>query len=103
LAKRPPSDHPAPALATGEPVEIEVHPLTAGKAAPMLHDPSHRPQPITTSEIKLQPAEKDVLRHLVAQLAPIATLPVHREKAGLWRRLNDLESARPMVWINEIP
>jgi hypothetical protein len=28
---------------------------------------------------------------------------VHREKAELWRRLNDLDSARPMVWINEIP
>ncbi|HET6487579.1 MAG TPA: hypothetical protein VFH83_14225, partial [Spirochaetia bacterium] len=26
-----------------------------------------------------------------------------REKAGLWRKLNDLESSRPMVWINEIP
>ena len=35
--------------------------------------------------------------------AQIAALPVHREKAELWRRLNDLESVRPMVWINEIP
>jgi len=69
----------------------------------MLHDPSHRPQPITTEEIKLQPAEKEVLRRLVAELAQIAALPIHREKAELWRRLNDLESARPMVWINEIP
>jgi hypothetical protein len=69
----------------------------------MLHDPSHRPQPITTEEIKLQQDEKEVLRRLVAELAEIAALPVHREKAELWRRLNDRESARPMVWINEIP
>ena len=69
----------------------------------MLHDPSHRPQPIFADEIKLQPAEKDVLRRLVAELAAVAALPVHQEKAELWRRLNDLESARPMVWINEIP
>ena len=63
----------------------------------MLHDPSHRPQPITTEEIKLQPAEREVLRGLVAELAQIAALPIHREKAELWRRLNDLETARPMV------
>ena len=69
----------------------------------MLHDPSHRPQPITTEEIKLELAEKEVLRRLVGELAEIAALPIHREKAALWRRLNDLESRRPMVWINEIP
>ena len=28
---------------------------------------------------------------------------MHREKAELWRRLNDLEPVRPLVWINEIP
>ncbi len=37
------------------------------------------------------------------ELAEYAALPVHKEKAELWRRLNDLESVRPMVWINEIP
>jgi hypothetical protein len=69
----------------------------------MLHDPSHHPQPITSEPIRLQTAEREVLRRLVTELAQIAALPVHREKAELWRRLNDLESARPMVWINEIP
>jgi hypothetical protein len=69
----------------------------------MLHDPSHRPQPICADEIKLQPQEKEVLRQLVAELATIAALPADPEKAELWRRLNDLESDRPMVWINEIP
>jgi hypothetical protein len=47
--------------------------------------------------------DSQVLRELVAQLADIAALPVHQEKAELWRRLNDLASVRPMVWINEIP
>ena len=63
----------------------------------MLHDPSHRPQPITTEPIQLQPDEKEVLRRLVAELAQVAELPVHREKAELWRRLNDLESERPQA------
>ncbi len=69
----------------------------------MLHDPSHRTPPPVDEEIVLRPAEKDILRRLVADLAEIAALPVHREKALLWRRLNDLDSVRPMVWINEIP
>jgi len=35
-------------------------------------------------------------------LGEIASLAVHDEKARLWTRLNNLESERPMVWINEI-
>ncbi len=69
----------------------------------MLHDPSHRTPPPVDGEIVLAPDEKDALRRLVGELAEIAALPVHREKALLWRRLNDLDSVRPMVWINEIP
>jgi hypothetical protein len=38
----------------------------------------------------------------VDRQAEIAALPVHKEKAELWRRLNDLEPVRPLVWINEI-
>lgn len=47
--------------------------------------------------------DRDTLRRLAEQQALIASLPVHQEKTLLWRRLNDLDSARPMVWINEIP
>ncbi|MCY2929025.1 MAG: hypothetical protein NTV86_05935 [Planctomycetota bacterium] len=44
----------------------------------------------------------DILRRLAGEVAQIAALPVHKEKARLWQRLNDLDSVRPMVWINEI-
>ncbi|NLF01817.1 MAG: hypothetical protein GX601_12655 [Anaerolineales bacterium] len=47
--------------------------------------------------------DRDVLRRLLAEQAEIAALPVHKEKAELWRRLNQLEPVRPLVWINEIP
>lgn len=47
----------------------------------MLHDPSHRPQPIAMEAIALQAGEKEVLRRLVADWAQIAALPDHREKA----------------------
>ena len=68
----------------------------------MLHDPSHyTPMPLA-EEIKLDRRDIEILRALASDLAVVAALPVHREKAELWRRLNDLESALPMVWINEI-
>jgi hypothetical protein len=69
----------------------------------MLHDPSHYEPPPIAEDIKLSARDVDVLRRLAGELAEIAALPVHREKARLWQKLNDLESARPMVWINEIP
>ncbi|MGQ9555807.1 MAG: hypothetical protein ACUVWR_17040 [Anaerolineae bacterium] len=46
--------------------------------------------------------DRDVLRRLGARIAEIADLPVQREKADLWRRLNRLERVKPPVWINEI-
>ena len=68
----------------------------------MLHDPSHHTPPPQAVEVVLKQSDKDILRHLATDLAEIARWPVHREKARLWQRLNDLQSERPMVWINEI-
>lgn len=69
----------------------------------MLHDPSHYQPPPVAEEIRLSDSDQSVLRKLGDSLAAAAADPVHREKAELWRRLNDLDSVRPMVWINEIP
>ncbi|MEG1175668.1 MAG: hypothetical protein RSD27_07395 [Ruthenibacterium sp.] len=69
----------------------------------MLHDPSHSATMPIAEEIHLTQAEKDILRALGAEIAAIAALPVHAEKATLWKALNDKKSVRPMVWINEIP
>jgi hypothetical protein len=69
----------------------------------MLHDPSHKSIPEIAKEIRLKQEEVDVLRMLAEEWAGIADLPLHKENARLWQRLNDLESERPMVWINEIP
>lgn len=69
----------------------------------MLHDPgSYAPQN-DYIDLPLPVGERDILRRLGSELAAIAALPVHAEKAKLWQRLNDLDSVRPMVWINEIP
>ena len=70
--------------------------------ADVLHDPSHHsPMPVA-EEIELCDCDREILRTLASQLAEVAALPVHAEKARLWQKLNDLQSERPMVWINEI-
>ncbi|MGA2763965.1 MAG: hypothetical protein ABSG17_11425 [Spirochaetia bacterium] len=69
----------------------------------MLHDPGSYAPPLSIRDITLGQQEKDVLRKLAEELTVIASLPAQAEKTELWRRLNDLQSSRPMVWINEIP
>ena len=69
----------------------------------MLHDPSHRTVQEVAREIVLKQEEVDILKSLAEEWAKIASLPVQKEKARLWQKLNDLDSERPMVWINEIP
>lgn len=69
----------------------------------MLHDPSHYEAPPIAEEIRISERDTDTLRRLAEDIARIAALPVHRERAALWQQLNDLNSRRPMIWINEIP
>lgn len=69
----------------------------------MLHDPSHISPQEVAGEINLEQAEIDMLKSLAEEWANIAALPIHKENARLWQKLNDLESERPLVWINEIP
>ncbi len=52
--------------------------------------------------MSVSPKDKDTLRRLAGDVAEIAALPVHKEKADMWRRLNRLDRVRPMVWINEV-
>jgi hypothetical protein len=56
-----------------------------------------------TDDITISPHDRAVLQRLAEEQAQIAALPIQREKAELWRRLNDLKPVRPLVWINEIP
>jgi hypothetical protein len=51
----------------------------------------------------LSQTDRDILRALIQEQAEIASLPVQRERAELWRCLNQLEPVRPLVWINEVP
>jgi hypothetical protein len=53
--------------------------------------------------MRIPDRDRNVLRELASEQAEIAALPVHRETADQWRRLNGLKPGRPLVWINEIP
>lgn len=43
-----------------------------------------------------------ILRSLAAEVAEIAALPIQEEKRRLWRQLNALHPARPMVMIDQV-
>ena len=47
-------------------------------------------------------AELGVLRELARRYGLAAADPANAERREQWRRLNDLESCRPLVWMNEI-
>ncbi len=51
----------------------------------------------------LTQTEEKVLRDLVRKVAEIASLGVHKEKARLWQKVNDLESERAVVQFREVP
>jgi hypothetical protein len=44
----------------------------------------------------------NIVRDLAKKVAEIAALPVQEEKRDLWRRLNGLRPARPMVMIDQV-
>lgn len=53
--------------------------------------------------MEISKRDRSILRELADQIADIASLPIQKEKAQMWKRLNKLEDVKPMVWINEIP
>ncbi|MBN1553274.1 MAG: hypothetical protein JXA11_00900 [Phycisphaerae bacterium] len=53
--------------------------------------------------MNVSPCDIEILQRLGEQYAKEALQPMHAERMELWRKLNDLESVRPMVWLYEIP
>ncbi len=69
----------------------------------MLHDPSVIPVMPVAEEILLTEKEKQILRSLAEKLSRYSAEPVNKTRAEDWRKLNDLEPVRPLIWVNEIP
>jgi len=47
--------------------------------------------------------DEAILRELAEKKAEIAQKSVQGKKIDLWKKLNDLEDTRPLLWINELP
>lgn len=47
--------------------------------------------------------DTEILRNLAYSLAEVAALPAQDEKKAMWRALNGLNMARPMVCIDQLP
>ena len=47
--------------------------------------------------------DKTILCQLAEQQAEIAILPIHKQTIAGWKRINNLQKGKPMIWINEIP
>lgn len=47
--------------------------------------------------------DKQILRELAREKAEIASLSVHKEKIGMWKKLNSLQEVRPLVWMCDFP
>lgn len=68
----------------------------------MLHVTGQDLSHLLVREIEISARDREVLRSLASQVAEIASLDVHQQKAELWRKVNDLESERPMVLAFEV-
>jgi len=53
--------------------------------------------------MEIDKKDRQILRELAKKTAEIASLPVHKERVEMWKRLNSLKRVKPMIWINEIP
>jgi len=71
----------------------------------LFSDPGSKDTEQSVPEIIMAILEKDkvILQKLATELVAIADLPIQKQKAEMWRRLNRLEPVKVMVWINEIP
>ncbi len=52
----------------------------------------------TPAELEFAPEDRDILRGLAAEVAELAARPIESEKRELWRRHNDLQAARPVIF-----
>lgn len=53
--------------------------------------------------MSLTPRDKEIVRGLGQRVAEIAALPAQQETIALWKALNRLEPARPMVLVDQVP
>jgi len=56
-----------------------------------------------SNRYRIENQDKTILQRLASEIAEYVVMPQNDERKLLWAKLNQLESSRPMVFINEIP
>lgn len=54
-------------------------------------------------EINYNKNDIQTIRRLATEYMEYASLPIQKKTAELWRKMNNLEITRPMLWHNELP
>ncbi len=54
------------------------------------------------ANLNINDSDIEVLRELAKHYAEIANDPINDQRKEMWRRLNDLETIRPLIWMNEV-
>ncbi len=52
--------------------------------------------------LEITAKEVEILRELGKRYSEIASLSIQCERKEMWRKLNDLEKVKPLIWIDEI-
>lgn len=61
---------------------------------------SHETQ--TDASLKIPDSDISVLRELGKKYAQIASLPIQAQRKEMWKKLNDLQKVKPMIWMSEV-
>jgi len=54
------------------------------------------------SSLDMTQEDIQVLRELGKKYAQIASLPIQKQRQEMWKRLNNLQKVKPLIWMNEV-
>ncbi len=57
---------------------------------------------IRLDDVKISSKDRIVLQELARQIAEIASLPIQEKRKEMWKKLNNLEPVKPMIWLDEV-
>ncbi|MGI6175705.1 MAG: hypothetical protein ACOYJC_06025 [Christensenellales bacterium] len=85
-------------METSKTTNMTTHEAFDAPGTAVANDPAYQYIPVSYTKEDVR-----IIRKLAAELMEYTALPIQKETARLWEKLNDLEMTRPMVWHNELP
>lgn len=69
---------------------------------PAIHFASENNETQMDLPLEINDHELKVLRELGKQYAEIASLPIQAIRKQMWKKLNNLQQVKPLIWMNEV-